>query len=453
MSSKSTNRMNLGLVLFLCAGLITSAVLPQWAWANGPMCSGIFVDAFAPKTSIKSSLLSKEIKPALEQSSSEVSSAAELVADFKLHSSSSAQERYQALQKFPLQALSVAPGHNILREPHKISSLEQYIQNNHGGDFQHDKVLLNIITTSSGKIVNVDIWNAHHRLLAFKNLNYKNLGEIKFENIEILVNGVTSWGEKWNHFLPAAGLDFAQVTQYRRVQPGNGVQPNTVEVGGELSNYKLGSKTTLGDLKIPEKKPKVGIYFGTFDPIHEGHVLAAKKLAKEFNLDEVVFFPNINPLHKPNASSAKDRLAMVDLRLQKEKNMNLYVGDSDLILRDFGKDQLIEQVRQVYATDQVFELLGDDSYQTLLNLNQMSAQSNRKFIISPRSEKTEIQVPGHLQGTVMVSQQVDPNSLSSTKVRNKIQSGQTPSPQEMDPDVLKYIREHHLYSSDLKQAG
>ncbi|HEZ4190968.1 TPA: adenylyltransferase/cytidyltransferase family protein, partial [Neisseria meningitidis] len=57
---------------------------------------------------------------------------------------------------------------------------------------------------------------------------------------------------------------------------------------------------------------KIGLFGGTFDPIHNGHLHIARAFADEIGLDTVVFLPAGGPYHKDAASaSAADRLAMV----------------------------------------------------------------------------------------------------------------------------------------------
>lgn len=49
----------------------------------------------------------------------------------------------------------------------------------------------------------------------------------------------------------------------------------------------------------PEKKKRVGIMGGTFDPIHIGHLILAECAYEQFQLDTVLFLPSGNPPHKP----------------------------------------------------------------------------------------------------------------------------------------------------------
>lgn len=64
---------------------------------------------------------------------------------------------------------------------------------------------------------------------------------------------------------------------------------------------------------------KIGIMGGTFDPIHNGHLMLGKTALCQFELDEVWFMPNGNPPHKKQSSiqsDVKDRVAMTELAIR-----------------------------------------------------------------------------------------------------------------------------------------
>ena len=64
---------------------------------------------------------------------------------------------------------------------------------------------------------------------------------------------------------------------------------------------------------------KTGIMGGTFNPIHNGHLILAEHVMEEFGLDEIWFMPNGNPPHKrPEQTGIRtgDRLAMVKLAIE-----------------------------------------------------------------------------------------------------------------------------------------
>ena len=71
---------------------------------------------------------------------------------------------------------------------------------------------------------------------------------------------------------------------------------------------------------------KTGIMGGTFNPIHNGHLILAGHVMEEFGLDEIWFMPNGNPPHKqPEKTGAgmEDRLEMVKLAISGKPHFSL----------------------------------------------------------------------------------------------------------------------------------
>ena len=74
-----------------------------------------------------------------------------------------------------------------------------------------------------------------------------------------------------------------------------------------------------------DKKVRVGIMGGTFNPIHLGHVVAGNCAYEQYHLDKVLFMPSKTPPHKLNQEIAKgfDRANMVELAIQENPNFVL----------------------------------------------------------------------------------------------------------------------------------
>ncbi|MBO9668309.1 MAG: nicotinate-nicotinamide nucleotide adenylyltransferase [Bdellovibrio sp.] len=363
-------------------------------------------------------------------------------------SSMSQAERLNAIQDVVIESIVAAPGHRQLRNPKQVVKLKEYILSSKGGDFVHDPILLNLITDANGNIKSVDLWNAHHRLVAYSLAEYKKIGDIPAANILVLVNGYKTESERWGHYLSIGGIDSAATQSYSPVTPGGEIRVGTVNVGGERSNFELGSRNTLGRLlknTMNATPTKVGVYFGTFDPVHEGHVAVAKAVREKYNLDEVIIVPNIVSINKPNATSAQHRLDMLRIRLGKEKGLNLYTGASGEIINQFGRDPFIERITQIYGATEVFQIIGSDSFKSSLESNSINPSSNRNFIVVPRDATEKIDVPEDLTHLVHVSGVADPMGLSSTLIRKIIKGNEKPDSTMLDDDVYRYVIENALY--------
>ncbi|MEE1314601.1 MAG: nicotinate-nucleotide adenylyltransferase [Faecalimonas sp.] len=108
---------------------------------------------------------------------------------------------------------------------------------------------------------------------------------------------------------------------------------------------------------------KIGIVGGTFDPIHNGHLMLGEYAKRQYALDEIWYMPNGNPPHKENASivsSVQDRVEMVSLAI---------AGISDFKLQLFEVEheevhysyQTMAHFRKAYPEHQFFFVLGADS--------------------------------------------------------------------------------------------
>jgi len=300
-------------------------------------------------------------------------------------------ERLEAIKDIPLVQIIAAPGHNFPRNPSQVEDLVEHINNNGGGNFQHDPILLNVITDNQGRILNIDLWNAHHRMIAYIIAGKTTLGDLSHNNLTILINGRTVDGEMWDHFVSAAGIDISRRKDFGIVSDFPFATAWTISFDGRISNYELGSRNTMGHLAsntIKNELLRIAVYFGTFDPLHEWHVSVAKQAIKEFNIDEVILVPNYEALHEPEATDINHRLKMISERIKIEPEINLYTANTSDLIEKFGKDPFIERLSQIYATDEIYQLTGSDSYMRLLSEGKIYPDTNRKYIVFNRNNST-----------------------------------------------------------------
>ena len=109
----------------------------------------------------------------------------------------------------------------------------------------------------------------------------------------------------------------------------------------------------------------IGLFGGTFDPIHNGHLHIARAFADEIGLDLVVFLPAGDPYHKDSTRTpAQERLNMVELAIADEPKFA--ASDCDIV-RD-GATYTFDTVqifRQQFPGAQLWWLMGSDSLMQL----------------------------------------------------------------------------------------
>ncbi|MDQ3966413.1 MAG: nicotinate-nucleotide adenylyltransferase [Actinomycetota bacterium] len=114
---------------------------------------------------------------------------------------------------------------------------------------------------------------------------------------------------------------------------------------------------------------RVGIFGGTFDPIHQGHLVIAEQVAQTLGLACVIFVPGGVPPHKPASSikaSARDRLGMVETAI--EGNDKFFV---DRVEIDAGRPmysvETVPLIKERHKGDEWFFVAGADEVSKLLS--------------------------------------------------------------------------------------
>lgn len=119
---------------------------------------------------------------------------------------------------------------------------------------------------------------------------------------------------------------------------------------------------------------KIGLFGGTFNPIHHAHLRIAEEIREHFLLSKVIFVPAATPPHKPLADdlSFNDRLRMVEHAVRD----NRFFSVSDLEGKREGKSYSIDTIRQfreLYPRDEFFFIMGSDSFADFGSWKQYSA--------------------------------------------------------------------------------
>ena len=106
----------------------------------------------------------------------------------------------------------------------------------------------------------------------------------------------------------------------------------------------------------------IGIYGGSFDPIHLGHLKTATTLKTELQLDHLFLLPCCEPVHKDGLKyPSNDRLKMLNLALEKFTTLEI---DSREILRGGGSYMIdtLHELKQIYRDEPICLIIGMDSF-------------------------------------------------------------------------------------------
>jgi nicotinate-nucleotide adenylyltransferase len=188
---------------------------------------------------------------------------------------------------------------------------------------------------------------------------------------------------------------------------------------------------------------RLGLFGGTFDPIHNAHLAVAREAADAFSLDEVWFIPNAIPPHKTPGRQAswQDRFRMVELACAADPRF--HASRLEEAERKSYTVHTLEAVRALLKPgDQIFFLIGADAFAEIgIWFRKQDVFAMVEFVVVSR--------PGHLYTVPegarvhrLESLQMD---VSSTEIRQRLEAGDSNVP--VPEPVLDYIRAHGIYTS------
>ena len=189
---------------------------------------------------------------------------------------------------------------------------------------------------------------------------------------------------------------------------------------------------------------KIGLFFGTFDPIHNGHIEVAKYIVDNCFSDEVwlIITPQ-NPEKKfIKISNFDQRFKMAQIATNKINKVKPSKAEQDLPIPNYTIDTL-EYISEKFKNYEFSLVIGQDNFEKFTNWkSHEKIIENYKILIYPRlgsDKKAEI---GKLKNVIYLKgATVD---ISSSEVREKIKNRNL----EMDylnKDVLNFIIENNLY--------
>jgi nicotinate-nucleotide adenylyltransferase len=216
------------------------------------------------------------------------------------------------------------------------------------------------------------------------------------------------------------------------------------------------------------KKDRIGIFGGTFNPIHNGHLKAARLVQKKFSLDRILFIPSFIPPHKESGSIAPalDRLKMVELAV---RGRSRFIA-SALEIQAKGKSYSIltlNRIKKLYPGAWAFFILGVDAFLEIETWREWKRVLDQCFFIvvtrpgyrlrevpkalaaayrlrfRPVSRFEEIREQWFARPRIFLLP-IDAADISSTEVRRRVREGRTLRGY-VPAAVEAYVRKRGLY--------
>jgi nicotinate-nucleotide adenylyltransferase len=195
---------------------------------------------------------------------------------------------------------------------------------------------------------------------------------------------------------------------------------------------------------------RIGVLGGTFDPIHVGHLAAARAAIDCAQLDRIIFVPTGLPPHRPpTATEPGHRLEMTRLATSADERFEV----SDVEVKRPGRSFTSDTLRELHAQrpeDQLFLILGWDAarlFKTWHEPDQVRRLATITVVARPGSGsplQSDLDAAG-LDSKSVILCLVGTPDVSASEIRQDINEGRSIEG-KVPPAVERYIAAHRLYS-------
>ena len=182
---------------------------------------------------------------------------------------------------------------------------------------------------------------------------------------------------------------------------------------------------------MAHKPRRVGIFAGTFDPVHNGHIAFAQAALHACALDTIVFLPEAQPRQKPWVSSLIHRVAMLHLACEGWPQFEVKVCEEPR----FSVVTTLDALQKEYGHDLTL-LLGSDTAANVAKWPHAERLFLEVAFAVGQRNGVQVDIPGR---TTYITTQFE--GVSATHVRDD-------HSQAVNSKVRQYIRNHKLYYND-----
>jgi nicotinate-nucleotide adenylyltransferase len=186
---------------------------------------------------------------------------------------------------------------------------------------------------------------------------------------------------------------------------------------------------------------------GTFDPVHNGHLVAASEAAALFALDEVVFVPTGQPWQKTEreVSDAEDRYLMTFLATANNPQFTVSRIDIDRDGPTYTIDTLRE-LRRTRSRAEVFFITGADALAQILTWHDAAELFTLAHFVGVSRPGYQLELDARLPEEAVSLVEVPALAISSSDIRHRVARG-APIWYLVPDGVVRYIAKRGLYTA------
>jgi nicotinate-nucleotide adenylyltransferase len=198
---------------------------------------------------------------------------------------------------------------------------------------------------------------------------------------------------------------------------------------------------------------RLGLFGGSFDPIHSGHVLPVRAARQALALDQVLYLPTAHPPHKPRRALAPPlaRYTMVEMTLLEEEGLS--VSPYELTLdRPAYTVETLEYFRAAEPEADFHLIIGGDSFSDLhhwVRWREIPGLARLVVLARPGWDLEERTLPPELKELARSDRVVflhqPPVDVSATRLREMFARGEQPPAGWVHESVVRYVQKYNLY--------
>ncbi len=190
---------------------------------------------------------------------------------------------------------------------------------------------------------------------------------------------------------------------------------------------------------------KIGLFGGTFDPIHNGHLKIAGIVQQKLGLDKVIFIPaGILPHKAQSLTTAKDRLAMVKLALRGKKRFTASAYETNKKSISYSIETVQYLKRKMGSKTEFFFIIGADAFGEIRTWRRWRELLKLCHFVVINRPGYKITLPNKSAAANVFVLRITGIPLAATAIRKKIAKNKSIS-KLVPKAVSAYIKKHKLY--------
>jgi len=187
---------------------------------------------------------------------------------------------------------------------------------------------------------------------------------------------------------------------------------------------------------------RLGVMGGTFDPIHNGHLVAASEVAAALNLDEVLFVPTGQPWQKVGVTPTSDRYLMAEIATAANPRFKVSTVDIDRSGPTYTVDTL-RDLKALYSDAELYFITGADAVTAIASWKDSDELWGLAQFVAVTRPGHLLDLPEAPEGAIQVLE-IPALAISSTDIRKRVETGK-PIWYLVPDGIVQFIAKHGLY--------